>query len=90
MTIEEINILQDIVDIYEKEDIYPTLNDKQVRTIKKAIKVLGAESLTDTEQRIFLAAMGREEKICKEDAYINDLVAVCHSIKRKVKATLWE
>lgn len=40
MTREEINILQDIVDIYENEDMYPTLNDKQVRTIKKAIKAL--------------------------------------------------
>lgn len=40
MTREEINILQDIVDIYEKEDMYPLLKDKQVRTIKKAIKEL--------------------------------------------------
>ena len=47
MTIEEINILQDIVDIYEKEDIYPTLNDKQVRTIKKAIKALEKEDILD-------------------------------------------
>lgn len=26
------------------------------------------EQLTDKEQRIFLAAMGREEKVCKNDA----------------------
>ena len=47
MTIEEINILQDIVDIYEKEDMYPRLDDKQVRTIKKAIKVLKQEPVLD-------------------------------------------
>ena len=43
MTREEINILQDIVDIYEKEDMYPLLKDKQIRTIKLAIKALEQE-----------------------------------------------
>ena len=59
----------------------------------RAIEVLEREPLTDTEQRIFLAAMGRERKVCKEsgadgDGWI-DLVAVCHSIERKVKNVLW-
>lgn len=59
----------------------------------RAIEALEVEPLTDTEQRIFLAAMSREEKICKEsgadgDGWI-DLVAVCHSIERKVKKALW-
>ena len=55
------------------------------------------EPLTDKEQRIFLAAMGREEKVCKEvdaemtrEPYEDSLVRVCHEIIRKVKAALWE
>ena len=59
------------------------------------------EQFTDEEQRIFLAAMGREEKVCKqvdeeyrdcrepyEDSLVN-LVRVCHEIIRKVKGALW-
>ena len=60
---------------------------------KMAFKALELEPLTDTEQRIFLAAMGREEKICKEvcaDGDGKDLVEVCHSIERKVKKALWK
>lgn len=44
------------------------------------------EPLTDKEQRIFLAAMGREEKVCKHK---DSLVRVCHEIERKVKGALW-
>jgi len=44
------------------------------------------EPLTDKEQRIFLAAMRREEKVCKQ---VDGLVRVCHEIKRKVKGALW-
>ena len=54
------------------------------------------EPLTDKEQRIFLAAMGREEKVCKEvdaemtrEPYEDSLVRVCHEITRKVKGALW-
>lgn len=53
------------------------------------------EPLTDKEQRIFLAAMGRESKICKkadEEYYGIDnmnLVRVCKEIERKVKKALW-
>ena len=43
MTREEINILQDIVDIYEKEDMYPLLKDREIRTIKLAVKALEQE-----------------------------------------------
>ncbi len=55
-----------------------------------------SEPLTDKEQRIFLAAMGREEKVCKEvdaettrEPYEDSLVKICHEIIRKVKGTLW-
>lgn len=56
------------------------------------------EPLTDKEQRIFLAAMGREEKVCKQvdeecrdchEPYEDSLVRICHEITRKVKGTLW-
>ena len=55
-----------------------------------------AEHLTDKEQRIFLAAMGREEKVCEEvdrnyvrEPYEDSLVRVCKEIRRKVKGALW-
>lgn len=54
------------------------------------------EPLTDKEQRIFLAAMAREESICEEvdrnyvrEPYEDSLVRVCKGIIRKVKGTLW-
>lgn len=56
------------------------------------------EQLTDKEQRIFLAAMGREEKVCKQvddecrncrEPYDDSLVRACHEITRKVKGALW-
>ena len=45
-----------------------------------------SEPLTDKEQRIFLAAMRREEKVCRQ---VDGLVRTCHEIIRKVKGTLW-
>lgn len=54
------------------------------------------EPLTDKEQRIFLAAMEREEKVCKEvdrnyvrEPYEDSLMRVCKEIRRKVKGALW-
>ena len=54
------------------------------------------EPLTDKEQRIFLAAMGREEKVCMEvdrnyirEPYEDSLMRVCKEIRRKVKGALW-
>ena len=69
--------------------------------IKDCIEALPSaqpEPLTDKEQRIFLAAMGREEKVCKQvdeecrdcrEPYEDSLVRVCHEIARKVKGALW-
>ena len=57
------------------------------------------EPLTDKEQRIFLAAMEREEKVCKQvdaecrywrEPYEDSLVRTCHEITRKVKGALWQ
>ena len=54
------------------------------------------EKLTDKEQRIFLAAIEREKKICEEvdrnnvrEPYEDSLVWVCKEIRRKVKGALW-
>lgn len=56
------------------------------------------EPLTDKEQRIFLAAMGREEEVCRQvdaegrdcrEPYEDSLVSTCHEIIRKVKGALW-
>ena len=63
------------------------------RALDMVIKMLEAEPLTDIEQRIFLAAMGREKNVCAEvcaDGDGTDLVVVCNRIERKVKNTLWK
>ena len=85
-------------------DIYPTDGEKvvDVKRIDKAYEAIQQlpsaqpEPLTDQEQRIFLAAMGREEKVCKEvdaemtrEPYEDSLVKVCREIERKVKGALW-
>lgn len=63
-----------------------------------ALPSVQSEPLTDKEQRIFLAAMGREEKVCKQvddecrdcmEPYEDSLVRTCHEITRKVKGALW-
>lgn len=60
----------------------------------EAVPSAQPEPLTDKEQRIFLAAMSREEKVCKQvdeecrdcrEPYEDSLVWVCHEIMRKVK-----
>ena len=62
----------------------------------KALPSAQPEPLTDKEQRIFLAAMGREEKVCEEvdrnyvrEPYEDSLMRVCKEIRRKVKGALW-
>ena len=70
------------------------LDRGQVIDIIKDLPSAQPETLTDKEQRIFLAAMGKEEKICKEvdEVYrdCNSLVRTCHEITRKVKGALWD
>ena len=70
----------------------------EVRDRLKALPSAQPEPLTDKEQRIFLAAMGREKKVCKQvdeeyrdcrEAYEDSLVRTCHEIVRKVKGALW-
>ena len=56
------------------------------------------EQLTDKEHRIFLAAMAREEEVCRKtddecrdcrEPYEDSLVRTCHEITRKVRGALW-
>ena len=80
-------------------DIHPL--DYNAQTYKARIEKLPSartEPLTDKEQRIFLAAMVREENICKQvdnqfrncqEPYEDSLVRVCQEIIRKVKGALW-
>ena len=74
-----------------------TLLDRvDVRCVLSELPSTHPEPLTDKEQRIFLAAMGREEKVCEEvdrnyvrEPYEDSLMRVCKEIRRKVKGALW-
>ena len=64
--------------------------------VLKSLPSAQPEPLTDKEQRIFLAAMEREMKVCQEvdrnfirEPYEDSLVRVCREIERKVKGALW-
>ena len=72
------------------------MSGQEVEDLINSIPSVSPEPLTDKEQRIFLAAMAREEKVCKEvdeemtrEPYEDSLVRVCREIERKVKAALW-
>lgn len=64
-----------------------------VVSVDDILKSPTVEPLTDMEERIFLAAMGREEQVCKkiDDAFPEEesLIMVCKEIERKVKKALW-
>ena len=87
----------DAIDVLKRN--YPSSCFEDLcKAVDIAIKVLAVqpEPLIDKEQRIFLAAMGREEKVCKQvdeeccrEPYEDNLVRVCHEIIRKVKGALW-
>lgn len=75
--------------------------NEQVQKVEEAIKTIEdlpsaqPEQFTDEEQRIFLSAMAKEEKVCKhvddvyKDSDEDSLVKICHEITRKVKGVLW-
>ena len=83
-------------------DSIPMEQTTEILLLRKDLRDLPSaqpEPLTDKEQRIFLAAMSREEKVCKQvdeecrdcrEPYEDSLVWVCHEIMRKVKKALWE
>ena len=92
---------QDAIDALNSMKIYrPLDSDRYVISdcLNKIVNLPSAqpEPLTDTEQRIFLAAMGREKKVCEEvdrnyvqEPYEDSLMCVCREIERKVKGVLW-
>lgn len=70
--------------------------NKEIRIALRNMPSTQPEPLTDKEQRIFLAAMSREEKVCEEvdkslirEPYEDSLMRVCKEIRRKVKGALW-
>lgn len=74
----------------------PYVHLRDVLTAIVNLPSVQLEKLTDKEQRIFLSAMGREEKVCEEvdrnyvrEPYEDSLMYVCKEIKRKVKGALW-
>ena len=94
--------------LINEQDVFDIIDDLRDRmTVEgywsmvervKALPFAQPEQLTDKEQRIFLAAMGREEKVCKRvddecrncrEPYEDSLVRVCKEIRRKVKGALW-
>lgn len=73
--------------------------DSEENALKAWNERVKPEPLTDKEQRIFLAAMERERKVCKQvdeewrdcrEPYEDSLVSVCNEIERKVKGALWK
>lgn len=73
------------------QEQYELFCEKSAKYDKMAADI---EPLTDTEKRIFLAAMAREEQVCKQvDKEFQDgekLVPVCQNIKRKIIKALFE
>lgn len=87
----------DVADWIQHRNFVQNMSDIDRQTIL-SLPSAQPEKLTDKEQRIFLAAMGREEKVCKQvdeecrdcrEAYEDSLVKTCHEIIRKVKGALW-
>ena len=82
---------------FDRDNCFKLSNECRKKWIDTIVKAQ-PELLTDKEQRIFLAAMGREEKVCKQvddewrdcrEPYEDSLVRTCHEITRKVKGALW-
>ena len=89
-------------DLISRQDAIDALSQYPFEKVVNCVSIIEdlpsaqPEPLTDKEQRIFLAAMGREEKVCKEvdaemtrEPYEDSLARVCHEITRKVKGALW-
>lgn len=90
-TISRQAAIDTVLKCYDNNELFEVYEDKL-----RALPSIQIELLTDKEQRIFLAAMGRERKVCKEvdDQYVHEpyevlLTKVCDEIKRKVKKVLW-
>ena len=97
-TISRAAAIDAIENAFDRETILNRFVRKIAISAVRTLPSAQPEPLTDKEQRIFLAAMGREEKVCKQvdeecrdcrEPYEDSLVRVCHEIARKVKGALW-
>lgn len=93
---------QAAIEAVEKESqidgAYGYMDTKSIVDLLNDMPSAQPEPLTDKEQRIFLAAMWREEEVCKQvdtecrdcrEPYEDSLVRVYKKIRRKVKGALW-
>lgn len=87
-------------DGYAKHDVFDKYNMGLADGIKalRGLPSAKPELLTDEEQRIFLAAMGRQEVHCRqvEELWLRlslpsdtNLISICREIERKVKNALF-
>ena len=92
------DLISKLSEIRSNYNCFDETEEPYYRALSEAIRLASAqpEPLTDKEQRIFLAAMEREEKVCEEvdrnyvrEPYEDSLMRVCKEIRRKVKDALW-
>lgn len=79
------------------DDFVDDYSAEFMKAYEMAMEALKREPLSDTEQRIFLSAMIKEENVCRNIDKMADggipsinLVKVCKSIEKKVKKALWK
>ena len=91
--------------LLDEDDVIRVMHQRIVGVSESRAKIIASyipsaepSPFTDREKRIFLAAMGREEKVCKQvddecrdcrEPYEDTLVSICREITRKVKGALW-
>ena len=74
-----------------------TFRQHEIIDIIEGMPSAQPEQLTGKEKMIFLAAMAKEENICKQiddeyrdcELYEDSLVRACQEIERKVRGALW-
>ena len=89
-----------VIDVDEFKRRMSGVYEEYMWEVLEDMPTVELEPLTDAEQRIFLAAMVREAKYCKQIEELwdelsltsdedLDLLRTCDEIKRKVKKALW-
>jgi hypothetical protein len=88
-----IDIPEQIYNMVMNTGTYGVYRFNSTKAIKKGKPL---PTLTDPEQRLFLSAISREEKLCKRidedkvpDGNVRMLVPLCQNIERKVKEVLF-
>lgn len=83
----------------EAKNLFEKENEALAKAVEriKELSPVQPEPLTGKEKMIFLAAMAKEENICKQiddeyrdcELYEDSLVRACQEIERKVRGALW-